>query len=177
MNTKKVVLSVLFVGIVLLLGCHQTKDPTESFPPLYDGITYYSDCALILQEGPHGMYMDFYEEPYEEAESKTTDLFWDDSSLQNAVKEKMQGLVLDNDDTILEYAWNLQAISQEHAYIPVDYFPYSAQTYSNGVVEIIYLGNEHIDYMNDISEHWGEHLCTEVHVYVSASDGHVIHYF
>ena len=168
---------MIFIGIVLFSGCYQAKDLAQSYPPLYDGITYYTDCALVLHDGPYGIHMTFYEEPYEEAESKTTDLFWDDSSLQNAVKEKTQGLVLDNDDAILEYAWNLQIVLQELSYIPVDYFPYSAQTYSNGVVEIIYLGNEHIDYMNNISEHWGEHLCTEVHVYVSASDGHVIHYF
>ena len=176
MRIRKLFVIMLVLLMVLQSGCRQEGENAETYPELYDGIEYDDTCARILITLPDGSFvMEYQEEPYEEEEeNKTIDYYYGDAEFQEAVKEHAQIQALDTDSATLAHAWNIQPVLKEFGYIPDDYFPTQAIHYSNGVVEIIYHGDSYIEFRENIEKYRFERIDSQMNVYVSAEDGHVI---
>ena len=176
MKLRKLFVIMLVLLMVLQSGCRQEGENAETYPELYNGIEYSDNCASILETTPSGrLTMGWREEPYEEEEeSKTIDYYYGDSEFQEALREHAEVQVLDTDSATLAHAWNIQPVLQEFGYIPDGYFPTQAIHYSNGVVEIIYHDDSYIEFRENIEKYWFERIDSQINVYVSAEDGHVI---
>lgn len=177
MGIKKIICVALTVVILVFVGCEQKGNLVDMYPEFFGEIKHYTDLACIFNESKiRGLKMQFADEPIYE-EIKTVERIWDDPELQKAIQKCTRDITLDTDGAILAYAWDIQPVLQEFEYIPPDYFPTDAYRYSNGVVQIVYLGQDYIERVTNPEKYWGEYWDTDIYLFVSEADGHIIDYF
>ena len=162
-KSMKITILLIFIAVVLL-GCHMQENPNGEYPELIYKIDHM-DHSFTEAPEYHWLIAKI-------KEKSLIDHFWEDTTLQ-AAAAKIAHTPLNNDDAITAYAWDILPQLIQSKYVAPDQIPICASYYEDyGIICILYDKDYTTMDRKELLEVIFD-FCP--HLFISASDGHVIY--